>query len=397
MSALSSRERMLTAIRYQQEPDRVPLHLRSFGFVPPPELHWTNDIEEAERWLSLGTDPWLWSLPSPRFHPEVRVRQWTEYPDGPGKPVLVAEYDTPAGVLRQEVNLTDDWETTDWPMHHNGTPKLELMDDYNVPRYRRCPITSEADLAKLKYLLYTPTNDELAGLREACMHRSRQAQALGVLHAGQGSSGTDAAVWLCGVNGLLDMAIDQPELFEGLLDIIHAWDRRYVELLLDTPVDFVMRRGFYEGTSFWSPALFRRYFAPRIRELADLVHQADRVMGYTMSVGVITLLDELATLGYDAHCLLDPLPNSEPIDLAAVKAAFTGKVAVIGAINEPITLEHGTPDDIRREVHDAVRLLGPGGGLALTPAECIFACTPWSGLQTLIEAWREVCTYPMGV
>jgi uroporphyrinogen-III decarboxylase len=272
-----------------------------------------------------------------------------------------------------------------------------LMDDYNVPRYRRCPLTSEADLEKLRYLLYTPTNDELADLREACLHRSQQAQALGVLHVGHGSSGTDAAVWLCGVNGLLDMALDQPELFEGLLDIIHAWDRRYVELLLDTPVDFIMRRGFYEGTSFWSPALFRRHFAPRIKELADLIHQADRLMGYTMSVGVMPLLDELATLGYDAHCLLDPLPNSEPIDLAAVKAAFAGNVAVIGAINEPITLEYGTPDDIRREVHNAVRLLGPGGGLALTPAECIFASTPWSSLQTLIEAWREVCDYPLGV
>ena len=259
-----------------------------------------------------------------------------------------------------------------------------------MPRYRRCPIQEEADLEKLKYLLYLPPDDMITETRAAIAHRARQARELGVLHAGQGSDGTDAAVWLCGVNGLLDMALDRPALFEELLAIIHAWDRRRIEILLDSPVDLVVRRGYYEGTSFWSPALFRRYFAPHIAELANLIHQGGRLMAYTMSVGVMPLLDELAVTGYDAHYLLDPLPNGTRIDLAAVKAAFRGKVAVIGGLNEPITLELGTREEIRREVHDAVRQLGPDG-LALTPAEAIFAGTPWESLETVIAAWREMC------
>ena len=110
MSTISSRERMITAIRYQH-PDRVPLHFKNFGFTPPAKWQWTNDIEEAERWLALGTDPWLWSLLPHCFHPDVRVRQWEERPADAERPVLVAEYDTPAGVLRQEVYRTDDWES----------------------------------------------------------------------------------------------------------------------------------------------------------------------------------------------------------------------------------------------------------------------------------------------
>ena len=303
--------------------------------------------------------------------------------------MLVAEYDTPAGTLRQEVFRTPDWDTPDWPLHHDGNPRLELFDDYNVPRYRRCPIESEADLEKLKYLLYRLPDDAIAEARAAIAERARQAAKLGVLHVGESSSGTDAAVWLCGVSSLLDLALDRPALFEALLDIIHAWDRRNTEILLDSPVDFVMRRGFYEGTSFWSPTLFRRHFAPRIAELARLIHQAGRPMGYTMSVGVVPLLPELAAAGYDAHYLLDPVPSGGRIDLAAVKAAFRGKVAVIGGLNDPITLERGSREEIRREVHDAVRLLGPDG-LALAPAEAIFASTPWESIQTVLAAWREV-------
>jgi uroporphyrinogen-III decarboxylase len=394
MGAISSRERMLAAIRHQA-PDRVPLHFKTFGVRPPDGLRWANDVEEAERWLSLGADPWLWSLMPVRFHPEVRVRQWEERPADAEWPVMVAAYETPAGILRQEVCRSEDWETADWPLHHDGEPRVSLFDDYNVPRYRRCPIESEADLEKLKYLLYPLPDDAVADTRAAIAARARQASELGVLHVGEGSCGTDASVWLCGVGSLLDLALERPALFEQLLDIIHAWDRRNTEILLDSPVDLVTRRGYYEGTSFWSPTLFRQHFAPRIAELARLIHQGERLMGYIMSVGVMPLLDELAATGYDAHCLLDPLPNGTRLDLSAVKAAFRGKVAVIGGINEPVTLEHGSPAQIRREVHDAVRLLGDGGGLALAPAEGVFASTPWASIETVLAAWKEVCGGPV--
>jgi uroporphyrinogen-III decarboxylase len=395
MGSLSSRERMLAAIRYET-PDRIPLHFKSFGFQPPEALRWANDVEQAERWLSLGCDPWLWSLLPMRFHPDVRVRQWTEQPEGAPWPVLVAEYDTPAGTLRQEVYLTEDWDTPEWPLHHDGAPRLELFDDYNVPRYRRCPIRSEADLEKLKYLLWPMPDDVLADTRTAILQRNRQARELSVLHVGDGSSGTDAAVWLCGVEPLIDLALEQPDLFDGLLEIIHAWDRRNTEILLDAPVDLIMRRGYYEGTSFWSPSLFRRHFAPRLADLAAMIHQGERLMGYIMSVGVMPLLEELAAIGYDMHFLLDPIPNGARIDLAAVKAAFHGKVAVAGALNDPITMETGTREEIRQEVFDAVRLLGPDG-LALSPAESIFASTPWESVETVIAAWREVCGVGCGV
>ena len=172
------------------------------------------------------------------------------------------------------------------------------------------------------------------------------------------------------------MAIDRPEVFRALLDVIHTWDTRNVEILLDTPVDLVMRRQYYEGTSFWSPALYREHFLPRIKELTRMVHQAGRFAGYTMSVGFMPLLDMLVEIGYDAHCYLDPISDGRPVDLAKVKTALNKKIAVIGGLNTPITLEQGTPEAIRREVFDAVRVLREGGGLALTPAEAIYAGTP---------------------
>jgi uroporphyrinogen-III decarboxylase len=394
MDSLSSRERLLTAIQYE-EPDHVPLLFNSFGFSPPAQLAWSSPVEEAQRWLSIGVDAWLrLSLPIV-YHRDVTVREWTETIVGERWPVMIKEYDTPAGVLRQEVRRTDDWISPEWPGHKTGGGGVELLDDLNVPRSRRFPIQTAQDVEKLRYLLHPLPDAAIARFREQAAAIARHADELGVLLVAYEPAGADVATWLCGVEGMVLMALDRPDVFGALLNVFHEWDKRNVEILLDTPVDLFLRRGYYEGAIFWSPDLYRQFFARPFREITDIVHQQDRLMGYTMSVGVMPLLDVFAEIGYDAHYLLDPIAGGSRIDLHRVKSSFDNQTAIIGGLNEPITLEQGTREQIRQEVFDAVRVLGPGGGLALTPAEAIVANTPWESIETLIEAWSEVRDYPI--
>jgi uroporphyrinogen-III decarboxylase len=390
---MSSRERMLAVIRREQ-PDHVPLFFNAFGFRPPAHLQWSDDIEQAQAWLSIGVDAWLWTGVPLRSHPDVTVREWTENHEGEPHPVMVKEYETPAGPFRQELYRTDDWVSEDWPGHIESSG-VRLFDDYNAVRNRRPPVSTEADIERLGYLLRVPTGSDLAEYHERTATLARQARELGVLFVGQGSCGIDAAIQLCGVQSMLYMAIDQPDLFIQLLDLIHEWDRRSIEILLDTPVDLIMRRGYYEGTSFWSPAMYRRFFAPRLRELTEMVHSAGRYMGYTMSVGLEPLLDDVAEIGYDIHHLLDPIPDGRPIDLARVKATLGRRTAISGGLNAPITFELGTREEIRQEVFNAVSALGAGGGLALTAAEGIFSTTPWESIEHVLAAWKEVRDYPI--
>jgi len=389
---LSSRDRMLAALRCA-EPDHVPLLFEVFGFQPPAHLAWSNQVEAARRWLSLGVDGCLNVRPPSVFHPDVTTREREETVPGEQWPCIIKEYETPAGVLRQEVYRTEDWDSPDWPAQHDDG--LNLLDDYNTPRYRRCPIRTEADLEKLRYLFHPLDGEPLRRFRETAAEIARQARELEVLLVGIGGAGVDTAFWLCGVEPTILMALDRPEMFQALMNIIHERDRRLTEILLDTSVDLIRQRGYYEGTTFWSPELYRRFFLPLRRELAEMVHQAGRKLSFTMSVGWQPLLETIAETGCDAHFLLDPIPNGTRVDLAEVKAAYRGKVAVVGGLNDPITLERGTPEDIRREVHEAVRTLAPGGGLVLSAAEGIYASTPWQSIETLLEAWREVRDYPL--
>ncbi|MBM4019912.1 MAG: hypothetical protein FJ288_16595 [Planctomycetes bacterium] len=392
----SSRERLLAVCRYQ-EPDHVPLLLHPFGWTPWWPCTWSDDqVAQARAFLDFGLDAWLTVGPPMVFHPDVRVHQRIETLPGERWPCMVKEYDTPAGVLRQEVFLTDDWVADEWPGHKGGPPTVNLLDDYNVVRYRRCPIQGEEDLGKLRYLYRPIPDDRVNQFREHVSAMAGHARKLGVILRAQASAGGDAAMWLCGTTALLDMAIEQPELFEGLLDVIHAREKRDVEILSDMPVDLIMRRGYYEGTAFWSPEIYRRSVLPRFKELTRLAHQAGKLMGYTMSVGYMPLLKELLEVGYDLHWLLDPLHSGgRPVDLAAVKAEWRGRIAVLGAINQPITLAGGDPQKVRAEVVRAVRELGPGGGLGLCPVEAIHNFTPPASLVAMIEAWKETREYPL--
>jgi len=393
MAAMSSRERMLAVLNYQ-ETDRIPLLFHTFGFNAPGRLAWSNGFEQAKTWLSLDVDAWV-TMTFRGFWPAGLVtREWEESPAHERWPVMIKEYDTPAGVFRQEVRRTDDWVSDEWPLHRHGQPHIDLLDDYNVARYRRCPVLTEQDLEKLRYILLGFTNETVGALRREAEATGRTARQMGVLFAAFGADGiADVAIWLCGVEPLIFMSMDNPRLFEGLLDLLEEYEKQVLEVMLDTPVDLVLRRGYYEGTAFWSPLLYREHFMPRLKRTVDIVHDAGRHIAYTMSMGCMPLLDSCIETGYDAHFLLDPVPLGQRIDLSAVKAAFDKKIAVIGGLNEPITMEQGTPEQIRAEVHETVRKLGSGGGLALSPAEALVQSTPWESVLTVIDAWKEVRDY----
>ncbi len=384
---MTSRERMLTAMGGGQ-PDRVPLFFNLFGFEPPAKYGWSTEAERIGKWGPMGVDHVL-SVGGPgRTHPEATVRAWREEPtaDQP-YPLLYKEYATPAGILRHAVRLTG----SSFGENLTQADEVQLFDDYNVPRAVEHAVTSAADIDKLRYILNEPADEQIDEFRRIAAETKKQADELGVTVVGWGSNTADAVIWLCGVQGAVLMAVDQAEAFEELVDLLHAVDKRDTELLAEAGVDVLLRRGWYEGTHFWSPELFRRFFAPRAKELIDIAHHAGAKFGWTMSAGIMALLEDFKSLGLDVLYHVDPVQGGA--DLRVVKDTLGDQVATLGGMNSAITLGRGSRDEIRKAVFEAVEILGAGGGFILSPVDCLFPDTPWEAVQTVMEAWSEVCEY----
>lgn len=415
---MNSRERLLTAIAHQ-EPDHVPLLCWCFGFAAPPHLRWRrnereirhwytmrlehihtlpepwdypqDDFERVDRWQSLGLDDVLELSPPWGVHPDVRVRDWQEPPSATEPyPLLCREYQTPAGVLRHAVRKTEEKSGPGWVIQPEH---VSLFEDFNIPRGVKHAVTGPEDLPKLRYLLQAPTTEQRAAYRERIGAVRRFAEERGVLVQGWSAFGMDAIVWLMGVEGAVIAALTQPDFFQELVDLIYDFDRRRTEFMLDEGgVDMVVQRGWYSSTEFWSPALFQRFVLPHLRDLVGLAHQAGTRFAYTMTTGVLALADLLLESGIDLLYFVDPVQDHA--DLAVVKAKFQGRLAVAGGVNSGVTLARGSKEEIRQAVETAVCTLSPGGGFILAPVDALFPDTPWSSVETMIEAWKDVRRYP---
>ncbi len=220
MQPQNSRQRLLNAIQLQ-EADRTPCSFMSFTVMRKRQNDDWYAVARAE--AEMGLDPMLFipSLPRRqrldhpdlrglpvRFHPEVRCREWKEK-GVMGAEVCFKEYTTPAGKLSTSIRLSEDWP------HGNHIP---FIDDYQVPRHlkalvkgpktwKRCATCCSRRTRRTSQLISRKLNKP-----NHLFSRPRH------LLAGGWGVGMDMANWLCGMQNLMAMRIEQPDFVDELLE-----------------------------------------------------------------------------------------------------------------------------------------------------------------------------------
>jgi len=388
---MTSRERMLAALECRAV-DYVPCSFMIFAAL---RGRCDSDEEFVRRQVEMGLDPAVatasWAsarnpehrdLPGIdiRYAPEVEVRQWREEVAG-GPDVLHKEYVTPDGTLTTEVLETDDWP---YPGH------VPLMDDYLIPRARRFPVQTRADLAALRHLLVAPDPEDVARFHEHARAAKALAEELGLLVTGGMGVGLEAGAWLCGQKELVFLAYDQPTLVEELAVIIHEWNAQRMRAVLEVGVDLFMRRGWYEGTDFWSPAMYRRFLPPCLRREAEIAHAAGAKFGYISTSGTMGILDMLLDAGVDVIIGVDPV-EGVGTDMAAMRAQAGDRMALWGGVNGFVTVEMGSDDEILEAVRAALAALGPVGTI-LSPVDNIRdeSDDALRRVDVMVEEWKRV-------
>ncbi len=373
--------------------DYVPL---SFMIFSACEQRCAGPLDFFLRQKEMGLDPVvdLWHLnadevkdcgdaPGPPvvLGPEVKVREWREVVASERYPLLHKEYQTPHGTLSCTVQQTDDWQSGD---------HVPFLDDYIEARATKPLVTRLDDLPALRFLLAPPRLHELSRTRQLWAAGARFAQENELLSAAGWGIGADALAWLCGLQESVMMAMDNPDLLNAILDVVSDWNRWRMEVMLDAKPDLLVRRAWYEGTDFWSPALYRRFLLPRLAAEVRMAHQAGAKFGYILTSGAMPLLDMIIEAGVDVLIGVDPI-QGKGTDMAEMKRRTAGKLALWGGINGFLTVERGTPQGIREAVKLALDTLGPDGFI-LSPVDNIRDTSEetWRNTMALIEAWREM-------
>ena len=391
MAGLTSRQRLLAALNLQ-ETDHVPCCFMSFTALRKRCQENMYDLAKAE--LAMGLDSMLFIPIAPRpqrldhpdlrglpvrFPPAVRVEEGRE--EAPGYyGALRKEYHTPAGTLTTGVRMSDDWPHGD---------HIPFVDDYQIPRAYKPLVTEPRELDALQYLMTPPQAEDVARFKQEAQRAHAFVEEHGTLLVGGWGVGMDMANWLCGMQNLMLLMMEKPDFVTDLLEMIHVWNKRRMEVVLSAPVDLYIRRAWYEGCDFVMPGFYRDVVLPRLKAEADLAHEHGAKFGYICTSGTKPMLDFYREAGVDVLIGLDPIQGTHT-DIPLMKAKLGDKVCLWGGVCGAVTVETGGEEAVRSAVRQAIQALGPRGFI-LSPVDNITVDAPltWRNVDIFIDEWRK--------
>jgi uroporphyrinogen-III decarboxylase len=378
MSAMTAKQRIITALRHQQ-PDAVPVTLGVSEMVPVRlsglsyvDFFWYEkrsvNRERIDCERSFGADVFMHSAegPSPDDPPvtveaisesrdEVVYREITHTPHGDLIGVSrVAGTESPAmlsGAVQDPLAQRDAVLST---LQHPDTKDFSgYLDDWNYV----------GDDGHCGFWIATPV-DWWSILR----------------------GGPQAALY--------DF-MDQPALIADLF----AEYTRYAVALLDSflraclpQADSIGLGGSTTSMSVSSPRLLETHTLPFVRAIQAVADRYNVPTQYHMcgrSRAAIPFLAEAGVNGMDAlEC-----PPTGDVDLAEVKRLFGDRLTLRGNVNSITTMLRGAPQDVEREVIRCLHDAKEGGGYILGVGDQTPYWTPLENLTALVEAGRKYGAY----
>ena len=364
-SKMTPRERMLTALS-RGIPDRLPATIHQWQ---PYHLNtYMGGMSDIEAFRSVGLDAALtiWDANEGKSTRDWQVATRT-ITTGPGQSVIETTITTPEGILTQQ---------------EESNPYTTWTTRYLIKR------PEDMRLVK-KYLPVPRLNKALV------RNRKQELGQDGILRGlvfGEQAGPWQHAACLLGVERLIMQTYDDPAWVHELLQALTEKKLRYIdESLQGAEYDLIEMGGGAASSTVISPKIFKTFCLPYDRILHDALHNVGQKVVYHTCGGMMAILDLIVQNGCDASETLSPPGVGGDAVPAEIKRRIGQQVCLIGGMDQINILSHGTPGEIRAEVHRLFEALGPGGGYILSASDHFFDA-PEENLWAFAAAASE-CTY----
>lgn len=345
MTAMTSRERVLTACRRQQ-PDRVPREV------------WIERRVMEMLKTHYGSDDLLASM---------RMDVATVGPNPSRAGSDFSRYFQRPGVTWDEWGRGRVWDREE----HYAEYLYPLQNAESVDEILAFPWTDL--LEPYRY----------AGLAERVQDYQRQGYAvLGSL----AETVFEIAWQLRSMDGLFADILDNDEKADVLMDKIterrEAAARAYALAGVDVlhlGDDVAMQTGLLMSKKMW-----RQWFKPRLQRVIRAAKEIkpEIIIQYHSDGKINDLVPDLIAAGVE---VLNPV-QPECVDHAWIKAEYGNQIGFWGGLGVQSVLPFGTPDDVRAHVKETIEKLGTGGGLVIGPSHVLERDTPLENILAMLEA-----------
>jgi uroporphyrinogen decarboxylase len=198
-------------------------------------------------------------------------------------------------------------------------------------------------------------------------------------------------------NTMLDIG-DNNRLINYLLDRmteIHLENlRRYFDAVDNRIQVIYVADDLGTQNSLWmSPDSYRKIFKPRHAKIYNYIKDRSDCFIFLHSCGAIyDLIPDLIDIGVD---IISPVQTSaKGMEPERLKREFGEKLTFWGAgIETQTVLPKGTSEDIRRQVKERIRILGPDGGFVFNTVHNIQPDVPPENIMAMFDAVEEFRAY----
>ncbi len=232
----------------------------------------------------------------------------------------------------------------------------------------------------------------LSGRFDAADERLRQ----------RGDRYVQAAVWftlferLWMLRGFDNMLIDpyteekdfcslRDRVVEYNLAIIDQWLERKADAVFFSD-DWGCQRGLLMNPDDW-----RRYYKPSYQRMFERVRAGGAHVWMHLCGNITAILGDLIDIGLN---VLNPV-QPQAMDVRHLAKEFGGRVCFNGGVDVQGTLVRGTPEEVKREVHELVALFGTcNGGYIGGTSHSVMPETPLDNIIAMYEAFAGYQTAP---
>ncbi len=373
---MTSKERMMRALK-REKPDRLPVTVHQWQQYHLDEH--MGGIDALAAFQSLGMDAaiqyfeamgqfWIpdaekYLESTPQWREEIEVLR-----DDPNDKILHHRICTPGGELTYK---TGGNRTTTWITEYliKRDEDIELLRKYMpVARLDQARIVSAYDaLGDAGILRGFVWGDQAGCWQHACC--------------------------LMDVQELIMACMEKPGWVHELLRILCDKKLRFIEeSLAGARFDVIETGGGAASDTVISPSLHREFCLPYDLELHRALHDQGHTISYHTCGGMMHILDAIVENETDAsETLSPPHAGGNITEPEKVREVFAGRVAMIGGLDQCNLLGHGTPQEVRREVHRLFEGFGKDGGYILSTSDHFFEA-PVENLRAMAGAARE-CVY----
>jgi len=200
------------------------------------------------------------------------------------------------------------------------------------------------------------------------------------------------SAYLMGIDSILMNFLAEPEMVEIVLDKVLECNLQIVRRAIRAGAEVIVLGDDYASNHgpMMSPAVFRRFLLPRLARMIAMIHDEGALCIKHSDGNLYPILDMIVSAAPDG---LNPIEPVAGMALADVKKRIGDRVCLVGNIDCARLLPHGTPDEVRAAVREAISDAAPGGGFILSSSNSIHSsCNP-ENVIAMVRACHELGHY----